>query len=88
MEKPAVKNIPSSFKRFWALQVPSLQNKVDWDNWADWDNCYTCNHYHWVIGVNGMIGVNGVNGLNSGLKISHHPLRGFGLSKFLLFKIR
>ena len=37
MEKPAVKNIPSSFKRFWALQVPSLQNKVNWDNW---DNLY------------------------------------------------
>ena len=28
MEKPAVKNIPSSFKRFWALQVPSLQIRL------------------------------------------------------------
>ena len=36
LEKPAVKNIPSSFKRLWALQVPSLQNKVNWDNWGNW----------------------------------------------------
>ena len=28
VKKPAVKNIPS-FKRLWALQVPSLQNKVN-----------------------------------------------------------
>ena len=35
--KASSKNIPSSFKRFLALQVPSLQNKVNWDNW---DNCY------------------------------------------------
>ena len=40
LEKPEVKNVPSSFKRLWALQVPSLQNKVDWDNWDDWENYY------------------------------------------------
>ena len=62
MEKPEVKNVPSSFKRLWALQVPSLQNKVDWDNWADWDNCY--NHYNWVIGVIGVDGVKMVNRVN------------------------
>ena len=33
--KASRKNIPSSFKRLWALQVPSLQNKVNWDNWND-----------------------------------------------------
>ena len=65
MEKPELKNVPSSFKRLWALQVPSLQNKVDWDNWADWDNCYNrYNHYNWVIGVIGVDGVNGAIGVN------------------------
>ena len=75
MEKPAVKNIPSSFKRFWALQVPSLQNKLNWDNCYYYYNRYHFNLVIWVngakgangvigvIGVNGMIGVNGVNGV-------------------------
>ena len=26
--------IPSFFG--WALQVPYLQNKVNWDNWGNW----------------------------------------------------
>ena len=48
--KPAKnKNIPSSFKRLWALQVPCLQNKVIGVNG--------------VNGVDGVIGVNGVNGV-------------------------
>ena len=79
MEKPAVKNIPSSFKRFWALQVPSLQNKVNWDNWDNCYNYYNRYHYNWVIGVNGAIGPNGkigvtgVNGLNSGFSLTLVP---------------
>ena len=65
--KGSSKNIPSSFKRFWALQVPSLQNKVNWDNCYNYYNRY---HYNLVIRVNGakgaigVIGVNGVNGVN------------------------
>ena len=49
LEKPAVKNIPSSFKRHWALQVPSLQkNKVHWDNWGD-QAFFVRNPSHYVL---------------------------------------
>ena len=58
--KASSKNIPSSFKRIWALQVPSLQNKVNWDNWDNCCNYYNCFRYNWV---NGAIGVNGANGV-------------------------
>ena len=64
--------LPSSFKRHWALQVPSFQ-KIRCIGIIGVIGVNGVNGVNGVIEVNGVIGVNEVTGLNSGISSTLGP---------------